>query len=94
MIVKNFTLLLFLVMACTNISHAQSTTYKCTYNFGNKTEYIGTTTLKTKIVAKKEVDGLKYTFVLSDTNNFSDLNDYVTIENDKGHKITYALSCK
>ena len=93
-IVRDFICLMALLMACSHISRAQTATYKCTYNHGLETEFIGTTTLKTKIVAKKEFNNLKYTFVLSNTNNFSELDDYVVIENDRGHKITYPLSCK
>jgi hypothetical protein len=76
------------------LDKANSAVYECTYNNGLKMEYIATTDLRTHIVAKKTNYDLKYTFVLSDTNNFNELDDYVIIENKKGRKITYKLSCK
>ena len=53
-----------------------------------------TTTLEKKIVASKKFNNLTYTFVISNVNKFNNLEDYVIIENDKSHKITYALTCK
>lgn len=36
----------------------------------------------------------KKNIYINDINNFSQLEDFVTLENDLGHKITYFLSCK
>ncbi len=38
-------------------------------------------------------EGKKYTLHIEDKNNFSELEDYLVIKNNKGHEITYPLTC-
>lgn len=53
----------------------------------NKTSATG----MTKIV---NFENQKHTIHIEDVNNFSDVNDYITIKNKSGHEIIYPLSCK
>ena len=45
----------------------------------------------TKVV---HFEGHKHTIHIQDTNNFSDLNDYLVIKSRRGHEITYPITCK
>lgn len=38
--------------------------------------------------------GRKHTIHIDDRNSFSDVNDYIIVRNNKGHEMTYPLSCK
>lgn len=40
------------------------------------------------------VDGNKYKINVQNTQNFSDVNDYLSITNPKGHEMTYPLNCQ
>jgi hypothetical protein len=39
------------------------------------------------------IDGNKHRISIKDTNEFSDVNDYLSITSPKGHEMTYPLSC-
>jgi hypothetical protein len=39
------------------------------------------------------VDGNKYKIKVQNVNDFSDLNDYLSITGPKGHEMTYPLTC-
>lgn len=38
-------------------------------------------------------EGSVYTIYINNTKSFSEVDDYVTIKNNKGHEITYSLNC-
>lgn len=37
--------------------------------------------------------GNKYTLHIENKNSFSEVDDYLTIKNDKGHEMTYPITC-
>lgn len=39
-------------------------------------------------------EGQKHTIHINDVNNFSDMDDYITIRSQKGHEVIYPLSCE
>ncbi len=39
------------------------------------------------------IDGNRHTISIQNTNEFSEVNDYLTITSSRGHKMTYPLSC-
>ena len=39
------------------------------------------------------IDGNKYRINVQNTNEFSDVNDYLSITSPKGHEMTYPLTC-
>ena len=92
--IKDMLLLILMVICTMEISKATVVVYKCRYNYNKNTEFIGTTSLKTQIVAKKTVKGLKYSFNIPNTKQLHYFNDYVTITNKEGKVITYALKCE
>ena len=80
-------LLLFFAMEC-----SQAAEIKCIYDFGTKEITINTK--KTSNFRHIEyLAGIKHTVVVKDFNNFSELDDYLVMENNLGHRITYALNC-
>lgn len=38
-------------------------------------------------------EGKKYILHIEDKNNFSEVNDYLVIKNNRGHEMTYPLNC-
>lgn len=38
-------------------------------------------------------EGKKYTLHIENKNNFSELNDYLVIKNNRGHEVTYPITC-
>jgi len=51
--------------------------------------------LKQKTIHKEfRKDGLKYVVHIENTSKFDKVEDYISMENDKSHKITYSLECK
>lgn len=65
----------------------------CIYNFGNRTltENVPKDTLT---IHKKYIkDGIFYEYKIADINKFSEIDDYITMANSKGHRITYPLKC-
>lgn len=65
----------------------------CTYNFGNSGISMGFVPHQKKIHREFKKDGHKYVVHVEDINKFAEVEDYISIENNKGHKITYALEC-
>jgi len=64
----------------------------CEYSYGNKQLEIDT--YNDTIVHKKYTkNGLFYEYKIKDINNFNELDDYISISNSKGHRITYSLKC-
>jgi hypothetical protein len=39
------------------------------------------------------IDGNKHRINIQNTNEFSDVNDYLSITSPKGHEMTYPLTC-
>lgn len=77
-------------MFATQYLHAKEIT--CSYDF--KTKYITINTKKTSNFHNIEnLSGIKRKVFIKNFNNFSELEDYVSMENDLGHKITYPLKC-
>lgn len=65
----------------------------CSYNFEND-HIIVKTKEKVKTITKKYTkNNLFYEYRIKDINNFNELDDYISISNTKGHKITYYLKC-
>lgn len=40
-----------------------------------------------------DFENQKHTIHITDTNNFSDINDYIIIKSRTGHEVTYPISC-
>ena len=60
------------------------------------TDPLGVRTKNTTTGFNKVVffEGQKHTIHVNDTNNFSEVEDYITIRSQKGHEIIYPLSCQ
>lgn len=46
---------------------SQTVTYRCTYNFGNNTEYLEATSSPGSINVNRKINNLKYIFVIPNT---------------------------
>lgn len=66
----------------------------CEYNFGMASFATGNIQKLKQIHKEFETNGLKYEVHIENVKEFTEVEDYITIENEKGHKITYALECK
>jgi hypothetical protein len=66
----------------------------CTY--ANGMQSFSTSNVLNKETLEREfnLDGLKYKYHIENTKSFTNVDDYITIENSKGHKITYPLECE
>lgn len=63
---------------------------------GREVASVGARTRKTQKGFTKilSFEGRKHTIHINDRNSFSDVNDYMIVRNNKGHEMTYPLSCK
>lgn len=76
-----------------SLANASETIY-CNYNY-NLNFYIMQAPLKKKTIHKEFKNrGLAYKVYINNIKRFTKVDDYITIENKKGHKITYALACR
>lgn len=91
--IKNFILLSVLLLSIGHLK-AESKVISCKYDFGNKEEVFGVGLIKKTVHISTARNGLKYTFHIEDIDNFKQTDDYVVIENEKGHRITFFLECK
>jgi len=88
---KNLVLLLVLIVAATECAEAKTIT--CNFDFDLKSISFGNVLNKKSINKEFESNGIKFKYHVDNTSDFSDVNDYMTMENAQGHKMTYALSC-
>ena len=88
---RNIIVLFVLIAAASEC--ASASTISCNFKFDLKSISFGNVLDKKTIDKEFEIDGVKFKYHIEDTSNFNELNDYVTMENKKGHKMTYALSC-
>ena len=64
----------------------------CTYNFGQEITLDNiTSTEYSRAFQEKD---LTYKVYVKNINKFDEVEDYMTIINKKGHKITYSLNCR
>jgi len=85
-------LLIICVLLTFALECTEAAEIKCIYDFGTKEITINTK--KTSNFRHIEhLAGIKHTVVVKDFNNFSELDDYLVMENNLGHRITYALNC-
>jgi hypothetical protein len=63
---------------------------------GREVASVGARTRKTAKGFTKilKFEGRKHTIHISDKNSFSNVDDYMIVKNNKGHEMTYPLSCK
>jgi len=89
-IIKKFIILIFMVMMAYECIAAEIV---CEYNFGND-KIVETVQNNVTIVHKKYAkNNLFYEYKIKDINNFNEIDDYISISNLKGHRITYSLKC-
>jgi len=87
---KNLIILLLLIFAA---SECGATEIICNYNFGNKTIVENVPKGTTTVYKKYTKDGLFYEYKIANINKFNEIDDYISIANSKGHRITYSLEC-
>lgn len=88
---KSLFLILVLIMLATECVHANTIT--CNFDFGLKSITVNNVFNKKTLEKETYNNGIKIKYHIENTKNFDEINDYITMENSKGHKITYALSC-
>lgn len=66
----------------------------CNYSYGMKSFTTSNVVKAEQIEREFEIDGLKYKVHIENTKAFTEVDDYIVIENSEGHRITYALECK
>lgn len=87
---KNIIVLVIFFLLMLNITEAG--VIKCYYQYGLESIEINTDQTK-NIEIKFEKKGIKHKYFIKDANNFNELEDYLSQENDEGHKITYHMAC-
>lgn len=83
--------LIALLFAASNCAY--SNTITCDFDFGLQSVSFGNVLEKKTLTKEMRVNGLKIKYHVNNTGKFNDADDYVVMENDKGHKMTYALKC-
>lgn len=65
-------------------------------NGGREVASVATRTRKTAKGFTKilNFEGRKHVIHISDSKEFSDVNDYMVVRNSRGHEMTYPLTCK
>lgn len=91
---KKIILIFFMAYAVNGLAFNQSKIINCDYNFKNSSLMFSVGTLKKSVTLTRKYENLTYKIFISDINNPSEANDFITIKNKKGHKITYSLRCK
>lgn len=91
--VRNLVILLFMLYASTVIASG-SRVITCNYNFGNDSLMFGVGTLEKSVTIQRTAGNLSYKIFIADISNFNEVDDYIVIENKKGHRITHSLKCK
>lgn len=81
--------IIFLLMLSFNI-FASTKKIECLYDFDTKVIELDNLT---KFPIEFNENNLKYKININNINKFDKLDDYMTIQNNKGHKITYSLDC-
>jgi len=63
---------------------------------GREVASVGTRTRKTATGFTKVLsfEGRKHTIHIDNAKSFSDVNDYMVVRNNRGHEMTYPLTCK
>lgn len=84
-------LLLLLLLSTTAFG---SELINCEYAHGMKSFTTSNVTKMETIKREFMMGDLKYQVHIENTESFAEVDDYITIENSEGHKITYALECK
>lgn len=84
------TVLLTLFMTCS----AYAGTITCEYNFGNDSVSLGFAPHQQQTLERRfNMKGLRYVVHVENIKVPNEVDDYIIIENDKQHRITYALKC-
>ena len=83
----------FLILLSANTAYSADR-ISCSYNFGNNEINVEVLNNKTKVEKVFRKNNIDHRIVISDINNLSEINDYYTKSNSRGHKITYSLNCK
>lgn len=87
--ISKFLIILFSLYSLNSFSSSEM--ISCSYNFGNNTEILK---IKEYPFVKKWIKNkLRYKIYIN-SKEFSETEDYLTIQNNKNHKITYSLKCK
>ena len=82
-------------LICFNKTFALNKVYNvsCSYNFD--TNFFEIETNKTKNIEYiNKKNGIKYKIFIKNIDKFSEIEDYMTQENNLGHKVTYSLKCQ
>lgn len=82
---------LILFICIISVSNVFSSEIECHYNFKNNS-FIIESNGKWPIERKYTENNLDYKIYIKNS-SFNEVNDYMTIKNEKGHKITYSLEC-
>ena len=67
---------------------------KCKYNHGMKSYSTSNVLNKKTLHRNFEAAGIKYEIHIEDTSNPSEVDDYIVMENSRGHRITFPLECE
>ncbi|NJO50845.1 MAG: hypothetical protein HC840_16910 [Leptolyngbyaceae cyanobacterium RM2_2_4] len=76
------------------IGSAQAGTVGCDYNFGNNSISLGFVPSTKTIKREFKSNGLRYVVNIKDIRQPNEVEDYITIEDQKRRKITYTLKCR
>lgn len=85
----------FIFLGIFSLSMAQASEFiACEYNFGLK-EFATHNVNKAKTIHKEfDNEGIHYVVHIDNTKKFNEVDDYISMENDRGHRMTYALTCR
>lgn len=89
---KKMAILIVMIMFTYECSEAKSVIV-CNFDFGLKEISLGNVLNKKTITKEFINNGIKIKYHINNTNKFSELDDYVTMENEQGQKMTYSLKC-